>query len=347
MSMGQSENEREMPAKKASSTRLAGVLRVLAFGAVMAIPAVAFIAYGATASVGEATLTLGRDLAPLADVIHDRSQLDLNGQMMILGSTLTDAPVKTVLDRFQAHCDANPSAFDDRWKEVARDPAAHAPGAAQNPLVTMVADFGKGTSQRSEGARDGVVMCLTRGAKTGGTFAESMKAFSSDHDLGHLGKMRYVYAKKTKNGHTLVLTVLTEDSFSLDKLAPPKGTEGGGTDSASVPRPPSAQRLINAQLVGTPYGVRIYTSTESVDSVAKFYDTEMVKRGYENLATKALPAGYEMPAIQPGAHFYQHEATEVAVLVTAGSDGKTSVSICELGAAATEGKLALPQDVNP
>jgi hypothetical protein len=301
-----------------------GVMRVAAFGCVLGGLAIVFATHRAKADVGEAALALGRDLVPLADVLGRTTNVNLNGEHIFMGSVITEEPVKSVLDRFQANCAENPGPFNEILRRLNDVPAEKRTGELKDPQIN-------GDAFRSETANEGTVLCITKGAKSGTTYETAMTAFGQTRDIGSLGKLRYAYARKTSTGSTAVLSAWTEDSFNVDKLAPADGSEPAGNDDGQVARPPSSKRTINAHLEGTPYGVRMYTTTESEANVIAFYDADMAKKGW---ARHALADHKEMaPELDPaskGTHLYTKGSLQ-AIVQFASEDGHTSVAIAELG----------------
>ena len=263
---------------EAKWSRRWAALRLTAFVSAVGFGGILFCAHGAKAAVGESIMAIGRDLAPLADIIGSATSVDLNGERMTLGYAISDESIKTVMDRFQAHCDANPAAsFADAWGDLAKLPTAQRPKEAEA--------FQKGFVQRTDDEREGTIICFTNGAKSESTIKKAWEKFDKAHDLGYLGKARLAFAEKDKFGKTIILTAWTEDSFNVDKLAPPEGAEPGGTDSTIVGRPPRSKRILTATLLGKPYGVRFYESTESMEALGAFYEHDMAERGWTSVTT--------------------------------------------------------------
>lgn len=301
-----------------------GVARVVMFGCVLGTVAMVSAAHRAKADVGEAAVALGRDLIPLADVLGRTTSISLNGEHIFMGSVMTDEPVTSVLDRFQANCGENPGPFSEVIQQLNNIPADKRVGELKDPHLS-------GNAFREESGNEGTVLCITKGSKSGSTYEKAMTAFGQTRDLGSLGKLRYAYARKTSSGSTAVLSAWTEDSFNIDKLMPADGSEPAGTDGGEVARPPSSRRTISAHVEGTPYGVRMYTTTESEANLITFYDADMAKKGW---ARHTLAEHKDMkPENDPGlkgTHLYTKGSGQ-AIVQLASEDGATSVSICELG----------------
>jgi hypothetical protein len=68
-------------------------------------------------------------------------------------------------------------------------------------------------------------------------------------------------------------------------MFPARG-DADGADSPVVPRPPSARRILSAAAAQAPFGLRVYDSSDSRDSLRRFYDEEMASLGWN-------PAGEE------------------------------------------------------
>lgn len=319
------------PARGMSWKRRFGIARVGVFACTLCALAVVGAAHRAQADVGESAMALGRDLAPLADVLGSTQKIDLNGEHIFMGASTTAQPMKEVLDRFQKHCEESPSPFGELLKRAGTNPPPAESGAASLLPAGSEGAF-KGEAYRAETEKEGTLLCATRGSLTGATPAEAIKAFGKTHDLGTLGKMRYAYVKKMPGGKTSVLTAWTDDSFSIERLMPADGSEPQGSDYGAVARPPSGKRVITAQIVGTQYGVRLYTSTESVANLVTFYDADMAKKGWLRQSKAEHP---KMTAEQDpntvGGHLYTKASLQAIVQITPSDSTTTSVAICELG----------------
>jgi hypothetical protein len=175
--------------------------------------------------------------------------------------------------------------------------------------------------QQARGGGDGIVLCLLKGKKTPDTLREASHLFGVTHDLGALGRLRYVYAK-TAGGKTLVLTVWTEDSFKLDALFPPSG-DAPGHDPPEMARPPQATRLMSVDVPETPFGVYVYRSAEGAQAVTAFYDKKMEAIGYTIV---------DPPGDNQVNHGYFKDGVMFTVATGRGPDGATIVSVGEMAA---------------
>ncbi len=244
----------------ARAQKIRGVGRAAAVVLVAGLGVGLFATHTAKADIGKATLKFGREIAPLAT--DGASEVRLNGQSFFLREGMTDASVKTVLDDYEGRCEQDKSALGEFWSKM--------------PESSMVVDGHKlpksmrsGILRTQEHAGEGVVMCLIKGERTSKDVTEAFKNFAQSQDLGDLGKLRYVYARETTHG-TRVVTAWTDNSFSFAKIANADGT-APGSDSR-LPRPEGAKRLMTAEVVGSPYGVRIYETSLAPEDVGVFYD---------------------------------------------------------------------------
>ena len=96
-----------------------GLARAFAYLAATALVFSAWSVKSARAEMKQQTLVLGRQMLELARASnHDVTPITFNGQKMYLGSSIsTDAP-QNVLDRYEAHCKANPGQPAAGWKAM-------------------------------------------------------------------------------------------------------------------------------------------------------------------------------------------------------------------------------------
>ncbi len=285
--------------------RAAGVVLVAGLGIGV------FATHTAKADIGNATLKFGREIAPLAT--DGATEVRLNGQSFFLREGNTDASVSTILDDFEARCAEDKGALGEFWSQV--------------PKASMIVDGHKlpkgmrsGILRTQEHPGEGVVMCIIKGQQTAKDFTEAFKNFAASQDLGDLGKLRYVYAR-ARTGGTRVVTAWTDDSFSFAKIANADGT-APGSDSR-LPRPEGAKRLMTAEVVGSPYGVRIYEVGMAPEEVGVFYDKWAASTGDWRSVAPEHPEGTIRAYFQGG--------TQVIVTARrAPGSGTTAMSIMEV-----------------
>jgi hypothetical protein len=136
-----------------------------------------------------------------------------------------------------------------------------------------------------------------------------------------------------------VRTVWTEGEFNLDKMFPVAG-DAAGFDSRSMPRPPSAKRILTATSAEVPFGVHVYESFAPEQSLRRFYDDEMGGRGW---APAKDDGGKTVAYVHKGAmSFVTYGASATSVLVTtietARPDGSGVAGVAGVaGAGGTDG----------
>jgi hypothetical protein len=221
----------------------------------------------------------------------------------------TSDSLETVLDRFGASCAANASSMSDAWKAVPEKNRADARDA-----IAAVA-----TTKQING-NEGTVACIARGKNSRESFMDAAREFAKTRDFGAIGQLRYVYAKRGSDGKTFVLTAWTDDSFSMRALTPNVGEDAAGTDSALLPRPKNAQRILSAAIDKAPFAVRAYKSSDAPESVLGFYDASLSKSGWSCVAPEGL------------AHAVRSctkEGVEASIVARADDSGVTIVSLSE------------------
>ncbi len=257
----------------AKSKHIRGLLRAGGYVAVLSLGLGAFQLRAAHAEVRNRTVELGRQMYQLANASqHDVNKLNLNGQSMWLGSSLAHDSVDNILDRYEDECRQNSAQSTESWRELAKK--------IDEKNEKRPALAGSGV-MRAGTRLEGTVLCFTKGASSKPTVGEAVKSFVETGELGALGNLRYVYAKQSDSGRTVVLTAWTDDKFNLADVVPEEGVEAKGLDFPNVPRPPTSNRLFSAQIEGTPFGANVYRSKGAPSDVVGYYDAELGKRGWK------------------------------------------------------------------
>lgn len=256
-----------------------GILRVAAYMGVLGLGTGVFHLHRAHAMVQEQTVEVGREMLTLAQANkdHEVTKVTLNAQPAYLGRSVSTDTVKNVLDRYEAHCNANlgQEASVEAWRALATSPD--------------VPDKGRGLGLgvlRGGGDNEGTVVCFTKSAQSKPSFLEAAKAFGETGELGAIGNLRYVLARKTERGNTTVLTVWTEGRFNLAELMPKPEGDASGVDFDGIPRPPNAQRIFSARGEGTPFGVNVYKTKDDPSGMPAFYNAALIKEGWASLDPK-------------------------------------------------------------
>lgn len=251
----------------ATMRRLKGYARVGAWLTCASVIGMSVLAHSANANARQTSMSFGRELSALAPQPEGVTHIKLNGQSIFYAQEFTQESIHDILGHYQEACEKNPSAFGDVFAKIPKDQFRDPSG---KPIPAPPSEIAAGVI-KEEGSTEGMLICFTKGEKSRGTFAEAMKRFEQTQDLGEIGRLRYVYVTKGQKENKL-MTAWTEDSFRFDKIGLASSTEEAPGTDTSLPKPPNARRVINAEVVGTPYGVRVYEVTQSVDEIGTFYD---------------------------------------------------------------------------
>ena len=231
------------------------------------------------AELNEIMLGLGAELMAFPGQREERVRAaHLNGAPIFFRTTTVDHSLEEVLDHYEALCDRRDGGLG---------------------LGFGVADAGFGFSLtaplRSRRSDAGYVSCLDLGSESIDAvgLTERVQSFVQTGALGHVGQLRYAYAKRIGEPtapRTLVLTMWTERSINLYDMLPLDGKDAAGRDLADIPRPPSAQRLLSSWESGEPYGLAIYASTKTKEELDRFYRTELPRYGWSRI--RHLPTSW-------------------------------------------------------
>lgn len=316
---------------RAFKQRMLGSLRVALYVALVAGLMLGVLSTRANAQLREQSLSLSRELLPLADLLQDATALRLNGEVINFSLTVLEGTsVNQALDRVQAACEKHPGPLARQSLALVRSLPKSVPGAAAAAEL-----LSKLVVTRQESGGQGAVLCFTGDdSPIEPSFAED---FAETQDLGALGKLRYVMAGQGKAEQheqhlTRVISLWTEGSFRLDRLAPPASGDAPGSDSRLIPRPPGALRVFSAETIGAPYSVRIYETDAPASEVLAFYDSRM------SHFSQLTMAGYE----QTGRAYIKDAQPLLLHLTQNGS--KTVVTLSEVGASADLEKVRRSDD---
>lgn len=261
--------------------RSRGAIRVALYGAVVSAGIVGLSIHSARADVVKASYALGGELEGVADKANpgDVTKIRLNGQDMSVSLSYSDANVSGVLDRLEAHCAQDPGGLKDGWKD--------APNSALEDRLSkeMAAGMRRGVLRDQQSEEMGMIVCFRKGDGTPPTFLEAATLFGRTQDLGAFGKVRFARVKKSAKG-TRVTLMWTEDHFNIGELIPEEGKDAKGSDSADVPRPLDSNRLLTAEVLGTPYGNRLYRAKGEPAGIGRWYEQQMFDRGWITMSPK-------------------------------------------------------------
>lgn len=308
-------------ARRALSRVIAGyvrLLRVLVYASVVAGGLCAFGVHSARGAVAERSLSLGRELDTLRELLGTTKAVELNGQRMLLSTAVVARDVKDTLDRFEQLCVEGPHALARALDDMPEARAA----SAQIPLPRRLGIL------RSDAASDGIIACIVHRDEQGRPLTELVEEVARTLDIGLLGDFFYVYARdasKPGKVQSHVITSWTRGSFRPADMFPSTG-DAPGSDSARAARPIGARRVLSGLAVEAPYAVRIYEVDEVASAALTAFDGSMAARGWARLAEPGLPSTTRV---------YAHE-TGVTALATAGrvqGAEKTVFSLVEMGEA--------------
>ena len=301
--------------------RIRGTVRVAGWLGVVSVVAGFALAGSAHANVKSGSMAFGREIQQLVDNNEslDTVHLKMNGQSIYLKQNFQPKSVHEVLVEYEKFCKDNPSSYGSMWGSGPNGPpVASLPG--QPIPVELPAGMESGVL-KDEGTKEGMLICFTKGANSASTMSEALAKFDQSQDLGDVGKLRYVYVKNRKTGtSSKVVTVWTEDSFKIGELALEGDREAPGTDT-QLPRPEGARRVLNAEVVGTPYNVRVYEVKQSREEVAMFYDKWAKGNDFRGIAPDVDPSQ------QVRAYFRGGSQVMVGAFTT---NGKNYASISEV-----------------
>lgn len=301
--------------RRLKATKMMAVTRVAAYFAVVSVALGAYTTHEAKASITEQGFVLGRDLAKVAELLDHTYEIKINGQTAYMASVDSSLSMKEILDRYEAMCKDNAGLAAEAWKDI---PEQNREIKGSGDYAGLVANMGV---VRKDAPHEGMVACIASGGKNqAATPMEGFQKFVKTGEVSYVGKLRYVYVTgPSASGRWTVTTIWTEDNFNINQIMLPEGTDDApGTDSPTVGRPPSAQRVFSASITGAPYGLRTYISTATPENVYAKFDAAMTSDGWMLFTTEEAP------------HVYVKDGIET--MVSAGrDDGKTVVMISELG----------------
>lgn len=312
-------------------SRIAGVARVAAYLGLVNVSISYLCMRSAYGDAEKAVRKLGSHLVKeLGDrLVGEPQAVSVNGQVLLLAAKESELSVKSVLDAFDAHCEAHSGGlreeframpgFDERVKllpENMRDPGR---------IGIIRSDAGHATDSETEAH----LVCIAQPENGGGLagLLTRVQEFLATGDAGRIGDMRYVAARKQPNGKTQVIAIWTEGTFNIEAMFPDAG-DAPGSDALDFPRPPSSVRSFSAVVPDHPYAVRFYDSTESQARVLAFYDEALTRAGWATRPSTLNDEGPELHGTELRA--YTRGGRAMVVSAKADAPGKTGVSVIEL-----------------
>jgi hypothetical protein len=222
-----------------------------------------------------------------------------------------------------------PAPFEQVLLDLEQTEEREAAAQELPPLLrTLLHDPARLGVVRDERADAGHLACLAQpGRRALGAFLGRVTDFTASGDLSALGDVRYATAHTLENGKTHVFAVWSEGEFRLDSLFPASG-DAPGSDLPDIPRPPSATRPLCVTALGRGFSLRLYDSAHPREDLLAFYERELPVQGWE-----PLPSMLEGQRLRDGTYVraFTRNGQAVAIGVGATRDGKTGVSLVDLG----------------
>lgn len=293
--------------------RFLGLVRVTIYIVVVSLVVGALAARSAWGDLKETSLVLGRELAQFSDVLGKPNRVLINGETMYVSSAQTDQALDVLLDRFERACRDHAGGLAQDFERL--------PEAVREEMAPDLAATGTTGVMRHGNDEEGVVACLAQEGQEGAAgLKRKLEQFALTGDLGVIGNLRYVYAKRTDKGRTHVLAAWTDGSLRVFNIVPMDGAEPPGTDPPEIPRPANASRLLSAEVQGAAHGVHIYDVAQRSEQVLADYDDQMPKRGWTPLPVVALK--------HPTMRAFQRPGVELMIMAHPRGD-RTFVSLVE------------------
>ena len=236
--------------RRAARTR--GALRVLFFGATIALVLGLWTARASVSHASEASMALGRELAALTGAAGETHRIVLNGERISIGRASSADDVEAALETF-----------------VARSCPSSSDGSI-------------GTFRRMTSKDEGVAFCLPRLSDGPQGAATALARFAESGDLADLGGVSYAYARREADGTTSLLVAWSDGPFRPGRVAWDGEGDAPGSDSAQLPRPRGSRRLLTARVEGAPYALRVYEVDET-SAALEGYEAEMTARGWTRI----------------------------------------------------------------
>jgi hypothetical protein len=270
--------------------RLRGWLRLTAFASAVVVLGTALAVRSAQARLGESALGLGRRLSGFEQLLAGAQQVRINGESIHLASRTTELTIDSVFSRFDAMCRRASSELLEEFGAAGRaSPLTDSAAQAKSSSNVFARHRLPILSRRHDD--EGVVACLALGqSQSPGRLLERLQRLARSGDLGHVGQLRYLYARRRPAGRTHVLIAWTSGRFRLGSLLPPTSGDSPGTDLSDAPRPRGSARLLSAEIEDQPYALRVYSSPRSPQSTTADYDQLLRRLGWLPVGPIALPA---------------------------------------------------------
>lgn len=276
-----------------------GWFRVIGYCAALSLFTGAFQIRHARAEVADQSVAIGRQLLSVVETTKsEMTKISLNGETIYAGNSVSNEAPATVLSRYAEFCEKNSAQNVDEWKKLATEDVKDVVPTGHGATVTRGGD----------GSEEGTVLCFTRSEKSKASLSDALSNFAQTGELGAIGALRYVYARKTEKGGTHILSAWTLDSFNMKKLAPEGTADVRGQDFDNLPlaRPENSQRILSSRVEGMPYGINVYESDQEPAAVAADFDKKLISQGWGGIDVEMSKNAVDAPKGTVG-HIYEKD----------------------------------------
>lgn len=302
----------KQPSPRTRTGAARGWLRLMVYIAVVGALSVGWLVHQARAELGRKALGFGRELSLTtnARTLAGTTTVRVNGQEASINSSVVEASVDTVLDRFTKGCAEQSGGMREEVR------SAIAKGAKLPDPDTF------GVFRTERGQREATAACFARGERKGiEALVEDLGRAVDTGDLGALGELRYVYARVASDGkQTHVLTGWTHGALRLDEMFPAHG-DATGPDLVEGARPKDATRTLSAESADDRYRVVLYETPNEVEPALAEYGRALGAAGYESALTPEITAAFPVPV-----RVYRRGARDEIVVLAERSGERTLIA---------------------
>lgn len=301
--------------------RLRAISRALAYITVVSFAFSLVSLRSVYGRVRDASLEIGRDLLPLKSILGPAQPLLINGAKVFVGARHVDESVGDVVERFEAYCEEQSGNLAEDLERLDPSQQAELPSEFRRPNRLGIL--------RNDAGDEAAIACIAapQGSRGIDGFITRAQNLLSTGDLGELGRLRYLFARKNqKAGGTDVITLWQEGSFPIMRMLFPE-EDVPGSDTESVPRPQGSMRVLSAEVPGTGYGMRAYATSESAERVLQGYEESLPLLGWVHRPPPDVP---ESEVMSDGVRTFTKEDAAIYIIAD-DSEGRTIVQVVEMG----------------
>lgn len=319
-------------AKKIGTPRLKGVLRVAGYTTGISLVMGAFCVHKARADLNEKGMQFGENMASIAGLIQDSHTFRLNNQEVHTSVASTLDGVTTVLDKYEANCQAALGGQAPVWDQIPKITKEPAPASMKLSMAPIL---------RQESSHKGMVVCFIpndpKAPHSERSLQLALHEFEETGNLSAIGKFRYAFVKEGPTGST-VITVWADGDFNLKALVPPKdGSDTPGADPTVMTRPANGSRIFTGTIDGMGYRVYGYRTTDTPAQAIAAYDAKMEQAGWLSVKNPIFE-GMPHEGNEGRSYINPDKGLAGVVSATLSPDGKTMIGVAEV----TDGTIHSP-----